>query len=383
LRNFLIMTTLVCLAVAVWADSPPALDSWLSAGKGYQWDFPRDDGIHPDYKTEWWYLTGHLFPTDETVTDQAALAFQMTFFRVGLQPPDQPLPDSNWAARDLVMAHASVADPGQNIHRFSEVLRRATPLLGGFGGPTDTTLAWCQGPAGTADKWRISRSGEGYRLQAADDRQGFRYDLTCVPAKPRVFHGDGGFSPKSADGSAASLYFSFTRMVVTGTVSIGEKSIPVRGQCWLDREIFSSSLAPDQTGWDWVSLQLEDGRDLMVYRLRGKNPTQDFALGTLVDDAGISRTLPAESFTLKPFETWTSPETGAEYPIGWKLEIPDEGIDLVLKATMPEQENISRQSGVHYWEGAVTAHPAGKPDQNAGRGFVELTGYGKGSRPPV
>lgn len=382
-RSIMALAALVCVSLASWAFSISPAGSWRAAEADFPWEFPRDDGLHPEYKTEWWYLTGHLFPVEGPETDENALAFQMTFFRVGLVPPSQPLPDSGWAARDLVMAHASVADPKQGRHIFSEVLRRATPLLGGFGGPKDTTLAWCQAPAGTEGKWRITRTGKGYRLQAADERKGFRYDLTCVPVKPRVFHGDGGYSPKSADGSAGSLYFSFTRMEVVGSVTIGDQTLPVRGQCWLDREIFSSTLAPDQTGWDWISLQLNDGRDLMLYRLRGSNPEAGFSLGTLVDPKGNSTTLPAEAWSLAPLDSWTSPETGAEYPVSWSLKVPGENIDLVLQATMPSQENISGQSGVHYWEGAVTAHPAGKAEKSLGRGFVELTGYGEGSRPPV
>ena len=359
--------------------------AWRPAEPGYQWEFPRDFGRHPEYKTEWWYVTGHLFPEDDAGGDTGALAFQMTFFRIGLAPDSMPVPASGWAARDLVMAHASVADPARNSHRFSEVLRRATPMLGGFGGPADTTLAWCQAPAGTAGRWSLARSGDGFHLEAADDRQGFGYDLICTPRTGPVFHGQDGFSPKSADGRTGSLYFSFTRLDVTGTVTLGDRIIPVRGQSWLDREIFSNSLAPDQNGWDWVSLQLDDGRDLMLYRLRGKTAQADFALGTLVAPDGTSVSLTSDQWSLEPETRWTSPETGSEYPVGWRLQIPSEGIDLKLKAVLPDQENLSSRSGVHYWEGAVTAHPAapGGSAEVQGRGFVELTGYGKGSRPPV
>ncbi len=364
--------------------SVPA-NTWRPAEPGYQWEFPRDFGRHPDYKTEWWYVTGHLFPEDEALYGAEALAFQMTFFRIGLIPDNQPLPASEWSSNDLVMAHASVADPAQKIHHFSEVLRRATPMLGGFGGPADTTLAWCQAPAGTAGRWTLTRSGDGFHLQAADDRRGFNYDLICTPEGGPVFHGQDGFSPKSTDGQIGSLYFSYTRMDVTGTVTVAGRTIRVRGQSWLDREIFSSSLAPDQNGWDWVSLQLEDGRDLMLYRLRGKSSEADFALGTLVAADGTSVSLPADQWSLQPLTRWTSPETGSKYPIKWRLQVPGEGIDLKLDAVMPNQENLSARSGVHYWEGAVTAHPAvpAETPKILGRGFVELTGYGQGSRPPV
>jgi predicted secreted hydrolase len=367
------------------ASGPTQADPWRSAGPGYEWEFPDDFGRHPEFQTEWWYVTGHLVPEDSVAPVPAALAFQMTFFRVGLVPDGHRFGRSQWAASDLVMAHASLADPTQGTHHFSEVLRRATPLLGGFGGPQDTTLAWCQAPAGTAGRWKMINGGDGFRLQAADDRQGFGYDLTCTPLKGPVFHGVDGFSPKSADGKAGSLYFSFTRMAVRGTVKLGDREIPVRGQSWLDREIFSSSLAPDQKGWDWVSLQLDDGRDLMLYRLRGLSTEADFASGTLVSPDGKSRSLPPDQWSLEPLSRWTSPDTGAQYPVTWRLRVPGEEIDLELKAVMPNQENRSTRSEIHYWEGAVTAHPAGPGGSREikGRGFVELTGYGEGSRPPV
>lgn len=366
-------------------SAPPDGGLWKAAAPGYDWEFPRDYGRHPEYKTEWWYVTGHLFAADPAGAADTELAFQMTFFRSGLVSPDQPLPASDWAAADLVMAHASVADPAAGTHRFSEVLRRASPLLGGFGGAADTTLAWCRAPAGTAGSWRIGRVGESWRLQAADDREGFAYDLTCTPVKKPVFHGQDGFSPKSADGDAGSLYFSFTRMEVAGTVTTGDRTLRVRGQSWLDREIFTSSLADDQTGWDWVSLQLEDGRDLMLYRMRGRHEEAGFALGTLVDRDGASRSLPADTWSLEPLERWSSPATGSDYPVRWRLRIPGEKLDLELKPVMKEQENVSPGSGVHYWEGAVTAHPGGNGARApvSGRGFVELTGYGEGSRPPI
>ena len=390
MKKFYHATLLVILTsgAVLTGWTQPVVDpasNWRPAAPGYQWEFPRDFASHPEYKTEWWYVTGHLFPEGKAQPGDDALAFQMTFFRIGLIPDGQIRPASDWATKDLVMAHASVADPALNSHRFSEVLHRANGMLGGFGAPADSTLAWCQAPAGTAGLWTLVKNGDSFHLKAADDRQGFAYDLICTPRNELTFHGLDGFSPKSANGQNGSLYFSYTRMDVTGSVTIGNQTISVRGQSWLDREIFSSSLAPDQVGWDWVSLQLDDGRDLMLYRLRGESEKADFALGTLVAADGTSVSLPADQWSLEPLTRWTSPETESEYPVSWRLQIPKEGIDLKLKAIMPDQENISPRSGVHYWEGAVIAHP-NTPDGSApilGRGFVELTGYGQGSRPPV
>ncbi len=369
------LLALLAAAAAVGAGQ----DQWRQAAPGYAWSFPRDHHAHPDYRTEWWYVTGHLVPADEP--DAEPLAFQQTFFRIGLQQEAAADTGSAWAARDLVMGHAALADPDRGRHVFSEVLWRAMPLLGGFGTPGDSLLAWARAPAGTPGRWSIGLEDEGFRLRARDDRRGLRYDLLAVPSRPLVFHGDGGYSPKTADGSSGSLYVSATRMAVGGTVWRDGAPVSVTGQAWLDREIFTSTLAADQTGWDWLSLQLDDGRDLMLYRLRDAEGAADFALGTLVEPDGTARTLTAADWTWRPGATWTSPATGAEYPVAWRLTVPAADLDLVLEAVMPAQENVSTRSGVHYWEGAMrAASPAGAP---LGRAFVELTGYGAGSRPPV
>ena len=374
-----IVTVLLGCAVAAAAVAAGDPD-WRRAAPGYAWSFPRDHYAHPAYKTEWWYVTGHLAPVGEP--DATPLAFQQTFFRVGLDRAAPADTGSAWAARDLVMGHAAVADPARGRHVFSEVLWRAMPLLGGFGQPGDTTVAWARAPAGTPGRWSLELADGGLRMRARDDRRGLRYDLTAVPVKPLVFHGEGGFSPKTADGTAGSLYVSATRMRVDGRVWRGGEPVAVAGQAWLDQEIFTSTLAADQTGWDWLSLQLDDGRELMLYRLRGPGGAPDFARGTLVAADGTSRTLEAADWSWEAGRTWTSEETGSAYPVAWRLTVPAAGLDLELEAVMDAQENVSPRSGIHYWEGAVTARPAGG-GVPVGRGFVELTGYGEGSRPPV
>lgn len=371
------MTARLILMFVIFAALAPAAPApeWRAAEPGYDWAFPRDFAAHPDYKTEWWYVTGHLDPED----GGPALGFQLTFFRIGIQQDDGAT-GSDWSARDLVMAHAAVTDPATGRHVFSEAVWRAVPLLGGFGAPGDTNLAWCRAPAGTPGTWSLDMVGDSLRLRARDDRSGLRYDLVCTPRRKPVFHGEGGFSPKTADGSAGSLYFSQTRMAVQGSVHRDGEPLAVTGDAWLDREIFTSTLAADQKGWDWFALQLNDDRELMVYRLRRGDGTTDFALGTLVSPDGTTTPLPAEAWTLSPGDTWTSPDTKSEYPVTWRLAIPGEELDLELRAVMPDQENVSPRTGIHYWEGVVDVRAGGK---SIGRGFVELTGYGEGSRPPV
>lgn len=374
LRRCVVVMAVVLVALAQAGDPV-----WRQAAAGYPWAFPRDHHAHPEYKTEWWYVTGHLFPVDEPGAEP--LAMQQTFFRIGLTRDAAADTGSAWAARDLVMGHAAVADPARGQHVFSEVLWRAVPLLGGFGAPGDSLLAWARAPAGTDDTWSIAWVDGAFALRARDDRQGLRYELRAQPTKPLVLHGDGGFSAKNAAGSAGSLYVSATRLAVTGTVWRDGVPVAVEGQAWLDQEVFTSTLADQQTGWDWLSLQLDDGRELMLYRLRDARGATDFALGTLIEVDGTSGTLTADAWSWQPGRTWTSPDTGAAYPIAWRLRVPSADLDLELEASMPEQENVSTRSGVHYWEGAVRARTAdGAP---MGRGFVELTGYGEGSRPPV
>ncbi|MBE0567474.1 MAG: carotenoid 1,2-hydratase [Krumholzibacteria bacterium] len=374
MRRFVLLIVLGAAALA-----PAGEPGWRQAAPGYPWSFPRDHHAHPDYKTEWWYVTGHLAVLAEP--DAEPLAFQQTFFRIGLAADAPADSASRWAARDLVMGHAAVGDPARGRHVFSEVLWRAVPLLGGFGAPGDPVLAWAQAPAGTPGRWSLALEDGGFRLTARDDRRGLRYDLLAVPTRPLVLHGEGGFSPKTADGTAGSLYFSATRLEVTGTVWQQGAPLAVGGQAWLDREIFTSTLAADQTGWDWLSLQLDDGRDLMLYRLRGPDGRAAFALGTLVTADGTARTLPGDAWSWEPGRTWTSDRTGSTYPVSWRLQVPAADLDLRLEATLDAQENVSGRTGVHYWEGAVRARtPAGAA---AGRGFIELTGYGEGSRPPV
>ncbi len=384
MRNAILLaavTATVALAAGRADDGVTAETAWRHAEPGYAWSFPRDLAAHPDYATEWWYVTGNV-ATDDAANEP--LAFQLTFFRVGLDPAGAPPVDSDWATGDLLMAHASVIDPAAGGHVFSEVLWRTSPQLGGFGAPGDSVLAWCRAPAGGEGQWRLTSTSRGFRLEVRDDGRGLRYDLLCAPSRPPVLHGDGGFSAKNQAGTAASLYFSQPRMDVTGTIDRDGEPAPVRGLGWLDREIFTSTLADDQVGWDWLALQLDDGRDLMLYRLRGPDQATDYASGTLVGADGSVRLLHAGDWNWTPESVWRSPETGAEYPVRWRLQLPGENVDLHLRPLLEAQENVSRRSGVRYWEGAVEARRGAAPDAPlAGRGFIELTGYGEGSRPPL
>ncbi len=370
---------LLLAAVTVAGPSNP----WRNADNTHHWQWPRDLYAHREYRTEWWYFTGHLSPANPS-EEQADISFQLTFFRLGMIPPQEPLPRSQLAAPGGIMAHAAMTDPQQGTHVFSEVLWRETPLLAGCGAPGDTTIVWCRAPAGTDDIWSITWNGNSFGLHAIDAAQKVAYDLVCRPLKPVVLHGDNGFSAKNHDRTSGSLYASFTRLEVHGTILRQGRKIPVTGMCWMDREIFTNTLAADQKGWDWFSLQLDDGRDLMLYRLFKPDGSTDHTSGTLIDAHGVATPLETGDWSLIPLDTWRSPASGAKYPIKWHLRSRPAHLDIILTATLPDQENRSQRSGVHYWEGAVTI--TGSGDEKGpllGRGFVEMTGYGEGNRPPI
>ncbi len=365
---------LLLAASAAWAA-----EGFVPAAPGYAWSFPRDHFAHPAYRNEWWYFTGQLEAEGEP---GELLGYQLTFFRVGLLPERPPL-DSPWAASELVMGHAAVTDPAAKAHVFSEVLWRAVPLLSGVGAPPGPVIAWAQAPPGTDARWALELlPGGAFRLTVKDDARGLAYDLTARPEKPIVFQGPGGLSRKAAAEGFASLYYSVTRLVTAGSVTVGGRTRRVRGTSWLDREFGSSQLAPSQVGWDWFALQLADGRDLMLYLLRRADGSLDFARATVVSPSGEARWLGAEDFTVRATEAWRSDATKAVYPSRWKVTIPSERLELTVVPALADQENrAALAGGVFYWEGMVTVRDAaGTP---AGRGYVELTGYGPGSRPPI
>jgi predicted secreted hydrolase len=353
-------------------------DGFRAAAPRTDWSFPRDHWAAREYRNEWWYFTGNL----EDVADPSRLVgFQLTFFRVGFLPRPPRL-RSDWASGGAVMAHAAITDAAGGEHRFSEVLWREVPLLAGFGVHPDPVIAWARAPAGTDGRWSLRWTGSAFELEMRDAARGMALGLVATPAKPLAFQGPGGFSRKSSAPGYASLYYSITRLATQGTISLGGREWRVRGTSWMDREMGSSQLAPGQVGWDWWSLQLADGRDLMLYRLRRSDGSVDFSYGTVVDARGETRWLEPGAWEARATRTWRSPETNAEYPAAWTISVPAEGIDIRVEPRVAAQENVARLAGgLFYWEGAVRIRDAGGRD--AGQGYVELTGYGEGNRPPL
>jgi predicted secreted hydrolase len=360
---------LLVLSLAVTAGE------WRVAVPDYRWAFPRDHWAHDGYRTEWWYLTGHL----QSESDAGRrFGYQFTMFRIGVVNEPVEL-DSDWASSSVVMGHAAITDLKSGTHVFAETLYREMPLLAAFSAYPEPRIGWSRGPAGTEELWTLAWNGNGFDVAAVDTRQGMSFRLETTADKPLVFQGPNGFSRKGADRGAASQYYSFTRLATRGELELGGERFRVHGESWMDKEFSSSHLGKDQVGWDWFSLQLDDGRELMLYLMRRADGSIDYASGTLIDEEGTAELLRRGDFDVDVMDGWTSPSTGARYPSRWRIRLLEGELDFEVRALVADQENRSRLPGqVYYWEGAVEVSGGA-----TGRGFVELAGYGEGNRPPV
>ncbi len=369
------MPSSVALLALLLATDP----AWKPATPGHEWSFPADHWSHPGYRNEWWYFTGILSSPGASGPPDRRFGYQVTFFRIGVSPTPRA-GGSAWSPADVLMGHAAVTDLSTGDRVFSEVIYRAVPLLAGFGTAPDPVLAWSRGPPGTEARWELRIDEGGFAIAVGDRARGFGLRLRLRPERGPVLQGPGGLSRKSSLEGFASLYYSLTRLSTEGELELGGRVSPVRGQSWMDKEFGSSQLAPDQSGWDWFALRLEDGRDLMLYLLRNRAGGVSFGSGTLVDRDGKVLWLSAEDFRLRATGRWRSAATKTEYPAGWTVEVPSAGLVLRVEPEVADQENRGG-SAPHYWEGAVRV--IGSDGAPAGEGFVELTGYGEGNRPPI
>ncbi len=351
----------------------------------YAFAFPFDHGAHRGYLTEWWYYTGHL-----KSRSGRRFGFELTFFRNAFVPPSALLKrQSKWATRDLMLAHFALTDAQEKRFLFDDRIARACalPLAGADAASTKPPRIWLgdwslqfQAPRGQSQ--RIRARGRSHPDQASSSESTtFALDLSQAALKPPAVHGRGGISRKGAGEGNASHYYSLTRLQSSGTISIGGEAFQVSGQSWFDHEFGSSQLSSAQVGWDWFSLQLSDGRELMLYSLRHADGSVDAAsAGTLIAREGSTKYLSRADFRIEPLAWWTSPRSLARYPSRWRLRLPREGLDLQLAPAQEDQELDTRRStGISYWEGLVdargTASSAASSATISGEGYVELTGY--------
>ncbi len=334
------------------------------ATEGYRYAFPRDHGAHEAFRTEWWYYTGQL-----KARNGRAFGYQLTFFRRGMTQAQVKTRPSQWAVTQLYLAHFAVSDLSQGRFHYAEKISRTG--LGKAGSDHDRLHVW-------VDQWSAESlaSAPGTQtLRAADGD--FALQLTVSQEKPLVIHGSNGISYKGSTVGQASHYYSFSRLATTGQLTIGNESFDMTGTSWMDHEFGSADLDKDLVGWDWFSLQLDDQRDLMLYRLRRANGSTDrVSSGTLIDREGRGQHLSIKDFTLEPISYWTSPTSKARYPQQWRLTIPSQQLSLELTPLMAEQELSTKHSTqVTYWEGAIEATGSSQGKPTRGQGYMELTGY--------
>ncbi len=323
-----------------------ALLIFAIAKPGYRFEFPRDHFSHPDFRTEWWYWTGNL--QDQT---GRRFGFELTFFRQAVSEQDRQ-PRHPWDATDLYIAHLALSDISTGRFHHSERVNRAGPGLAGVDAARG--VIW-------NGNWRAGLT----QLEAVNEDFHLRLDLSTT--KPPVIHGVNGVSPKAAGEGHASHYISFSRLESKGALTLGGRTFELTGTAWMDHEFFTHQLGPGQAGWDWMSIQLEDRTELMLFRLRRKDGSLDpFSAGTYIDSAGRPRHLNAGDFSMTPTgERWNN------YPISWRVEVPSLGLRLDATTPMHNQE-LGGDSPFtpKYWEGAMDFKGTKR-----GVGYLEMTGY--------
>jgi predicted secreted hydrolase len=392
---------------------------------------PRDDGPHGRL-TEWWYYTGHLrdvasgrrygfefvvfraergdFPVSWAshlaITDQSGDRFVYAQrSEVGPQVDGSPrgangeptgfaltvdpAPSSGTAATPGAAGAAAPGASGASSAGGAPGDSPGAAAPGTGGAPGDSPVApGASVPAGVTpgSPWSMAGSDGRDRLTAsmtpaeavtsggvAPVTRSTGLDLALSATRPPVLHdGDGWIDFGPAGGS---YYYSRTRMAASGELTVDGRTMRVDGIAWFDHQ-WGDFVSIGGGGWDWFAVNVADGTDVTVSLVRDASGAYPLAYGTLVRPDGTSRHLPAGSFTVDVTSHWTSPRTGATYPAGWTISIPDEALTIALSPTVSAQELDTRATtGVVYWEGSqrVAANRDGRP--LGGEAYVELTGY--------
>jgi len=342
------------LPVAAAAGSAWAQIDYAQVTPDRPLQFPRDHGSHPAYRTEWWYVTGW-------VKDASGNAYgvQVTFFRN--RPGVSEANSSAFAARQLVFAHAALADPRRAGLLHDQ--RAAREGFGLAGADEETTRVWI-------DDWSLALAGDAFVARIAARK--FSFDLRFTPTQPLLLQGDAGVSRKGPHAAQASYYYSQPQLAVSGTITAGGTNTSITGTAWLDHEWSSEYLAKDAVGWDWVGINLLDGGALTAFRIRDVAGGPLWAAGTLRGADGATRRFSPSQVRFAPLTSWRSQRTGVQYPVAMRVTVGQ--MEVALEPLLYDQELDSRAStGTIYWEGAVRATAVGR---EAGRGYLELTGYG-------
>ena len=356
----------VCATSQDRAAPNQSAKSYKIAQAGYTYEFPRDYFNHEDFQTEWWYYTGHL-----KSSDGHRFGYELTFFRQGVSRADNNHP---WFVHDVWMAHLALSDiDGQHFYN-EERLNRTGPGVAGV--DSQTGIVW-------NGNWQAHIAEHEEDLRAIAGK--FSIALKLIPKKLPTIEGPNGVSQKAEGAGHASQYFSLTRLTTAGSVDLDGKTYQVDGTSWMDHEFFTGSMAADETGWDWLSVQLEEGTELMLYRLRHADGTIDpYSSGTYIDANGKSLFLSAKDFAMIPAQDsgskWLSPATKASYPLRWHVSIPRLNMELDVTTPLKNQE-LTGSFGPSYWEGAIDVSGQRGQSPLSGVGYLEMTGYAKPGQP--
>ena len=330
------------------------------AKEGLILSFPQDHGKHPGFETEWWYFTGNLKSEDRK------WGTQLTFFRRSLFDKSAK-GSSKWLIRDLYPGHFAITDITGGKFFHSDIISREGPGLAGAASDHLNV---------SIKDWRASMEGETITLRAVDGP--YEIDLSLTPEKPIILHGENGFSVKGNDPNQASYYYSFTRLKAEGALVFNGSRFEVTGSMWMDHEFGSSILNQDQVGWDWFSLQFDNGTELMAFYLRRSDGTNEKPFATFVDQSGKPTHLSGSSVMIQAAGSWISQRTKAKYPNEWIIEIPEKKLRVAVSPAVKDQELSNLKSTqTSYWEGAVSAKGVVDGEPVQGTGYVELTGYSK------
>jgi predicted secreted hydrolase len=338
-------------------------ERFATAAAPYAFAFPRDHFAHDAYRTEWWYFTGHL-----RAKDGRRFGYELTFFRIGLEPRASHwiAGQSRWYAYQLYPAHFAITDERGGRFVYAETFARDA-LHQGYASESSLHVG--------ANGWTLDGTSEvrpHLHLRARD--AGNAIDLTMISNKAPAIHGVDGVSRKGDCATCASHYYSFTRLLTRGTLVAAGVPYAVEGTSWMDHEYGSDELQSDQAGWDWFSIQLDDDREIMLYRMRGKDGgTSRQSSGSIVDAAGNVAHVSLAAFHIDATGSWRSPATGALYPSGWTVSVDGIAPRLRLVPIVAGQELAGTENPT-YWEGAVDVFNA-STGARLGEGYVELTGY--------
>jgi len=329
---------------------------------GYEFVFPRDHGAHPEYRTEWWYYTGHL-----RTESGRRYGFEVTFFRAGVVPNGQRA-TGNWQLNDLMPAHFAITDVAKKDFRYYEKLNRGSVFTADAAiGKLDVFN----------EAWRATTNPDGsWRLVAKQGDDAL--DLVLRTRKAPAVHGENGVSVKAQGVGYASHYYSMTRLEAAGTIN-GQRAT---GQAWMDHEFGSAALRENQQGWDWFSIQLDNDAELMLYVIRRKDGTPDTtSSGSLIASDGSVIHIRRDQLRITPLARWKSAKSGATYPVRWRVEVPSFDVALTVNPLLNAQELLTKGSTrVTYWEGACDVSGTFGGVGVRGDAYVEMTGYDRAFR---